>query len=157
VSVAGGISHPVVRQLLLADLDEVVAIEQASYPYPWTRGIFEDCLKVGYACFGCILAGQLVGYSIQNWGVGEAHLLNLCVRPELRHRGLGRLMLDHAIDHAQRLDCIVMLLEVRPSNPRAIRLYRDRGFEQIGRRSGYYPANEGREDAIVMRLDLPAA
>jgi ribosomal-protein-alanine N-acetyltransferase len=154
VSVAGAISCPVLRPLYPADLDEVVAIEQASYPYPWTRGIFDDCLKVAYACFACVLDGRMAGYSIHNWGAGEAHLLNLCVHPEFRSRGLGRLLLDHAIDHARGMGCQVMLLEVRPSNPGAVRLYRQRGFEQIGRRPGYYPATQGREDAIVMRLNL---
>ena len=146
--------HPVIRPLKPADIGEVVAIEEASYPFPWTRGIFEDCLRVGYACFGAVVSGRLVAYSVHHWGAGEAHLLNLCVHPEFRHRGLGRLMLDHAIDHAQCLDCMVMFLEVRPSNPGAIRLYLDRGFEEIGERPAYYPAAEGREDAVVMRLDL---
>jgi len=154
VSSAGAPAHPVIRPLQLSDLEQVVAIEQASYPFPWTKGIFEDCLRVGYACFGGFLAGRIVAYSVHNWGAGEAHLLNLCVHPDFRQRGLGRLLLDHAIDHARGLDCLVMFLEVRPSNPGAMQLYQRRGFESVGQRPAYYPAVHGREDALVMRLDL---
>lgn len=145
---------PVIRGLRESDLDRVMDIEQACYPFPWTRGIFADCLRVGYACFGLELEHGLAGYSVHHWGGGEAHLLNLCVAPASRGRGLGRLLLDHAIDHARLLDCHVMFLEVRPSNEVAEQLYRRRGFEKVGLRPAYYPSHGGREDATVMRLAL---
>lgn len=157
MSAAGVIPHPVIRPLERSDIAEVVAIEEASYPYPWTYGIFEDCLKAGYACFAVVLAGRVVAYSVQNWAAGESHLLNLCVDSGHRKRGVGRLLLDHTIELARRLDCSVMFLEVRPSNPAAFRLYQARGFRESGLRRDYYPAAGGREDAIVMRLDLTIA
>jgi ribosomal-protein-alanine N-acetyltransferase len=156
MSAANEMVYPVIRPLQSSDLDAVVEIEHASYPFPWTRGIFQDCLRVGYACFGAQMNGRLAGYSVFNWGAGEAHLLNLCVRPDLQQRGLGRLLLDHAIKQARLLDCHVMFLEVRPSNAAAARLYRRLGFEEVGERPGYYPAHDGRENAVVMRRDLLA-
>jgi len=146
--------HPVIRPLQPEDLAAVEAIEQASYPFPWTLGIFTDCLKAAYACFGLFGDGGLCAYSVHNGAAGEAHLLSLCVAPEMRRRGLGRLLLDHAIRHARRQGCRLMYLEVRPSNPEALSLYRRRGFQPIGQRPGYYPAHEGREDAVVMCLEL---
>lgn len=145
---------PLIRSLFHEDLDEVVEIEQQSYPYPWTRGIFEGCMKAGYACFGLQSGQKLVGYSISNWGAGESHLLNLCVHPRWQKQGLGKMLLENSINHAAMLDCHVMFLEVRPSNTDAGRLYRKRGFEDVGLRPAYYQSDAGREDALVMRLDL---
>lgn len=149
--------HPVIRELTPADLDRVLAIEEAVYPFPWTRGIFSECLRVGYGCFGMQLDGELVGYVIFNWAAGESHLLNLCVDPRHRRQGLGRLLLEHAIARATTLGCASMFLEVRPSNPGAAAMYERRGFELIGRRPAYYRSVEGREDALVMQLALGPA
>lgn len=136
------------------DIDAVLAIEETTYPFPWTREIFTDCLRVGYACFGLQIGPELGGYSIHNWGAGECHLLNLCVHPDWRCHGYGSMLLEHAIAHARHLGCEVMFLEVRPSNSDAARLYRKRGFDEIGVRPAYYRAEGGREDAVVMRLEL---
>jgi ribosomal-protein-alanine N-acetyltransferase len=146
--------HPLIRPLWPADLEAVLRIEEACYPFPWTRDIFKDCLRVGYACFGLQAGDRVIGYSVHNWGVGESHLLNLCVSPDYQRRGYGSLLLEHAIGHARALDCHVMFLEVRPSNTDAGRLYRRRGFEEVGKRPAYYQAPNGREDAVIMRLDL---
>ena len=146
--------HPLIRPLWPEDLDAVLKIEEASYPYPWTRGIFNDCLRVGYACFGLQAGEVLAGYSVHNWGAGESHLLNLCVHKGFQRLGYGSLLLEHAIGHARALDCHVMFLEVRPSNSNASRLYQRRGFEVVGKRPAYYQAEGGREDAMVMRLSL---
>lgn len=145
---------PLVRALRSQDLETVLEIEQASYPFPWTRGIFEECLRAGYACFGLQLDKALAGYSVYNWGAGESHLLNLCIHPDWRKKGFGKILLEHSISHARSLDCQVMYLEVRPSNVNAAVLYRRRGFEEVGTRPAYYEAVSGREDAMVMRLDL---
>ncbi len=136
------------------DLAAVQAIEEASYPYPWTRGIFSDCLRVGYHCEVLVVAGQLAGYCIHSRAMDEAHLLNLCIAPEHRGRGLGRHLLNHLLDQARSGHVDRLYLEVRPSNRSAIALYRALGFRVIGRRPGYYPAAEGREDAQVMVLHL---
>lgn len=158
--------HPLLRPLNWGDLDRVMEIELAAYPFPWTRGIFGDCLRVGYDCWGLQIGGRLSGYSIQSDAAGESHLLNLCIAPELQRRGLGQMLLENAIRIARSHGCESMYLEVRPSNPAGIALYRSEGFEVVGRRPDYYsastgPANENgkpadsrREDALVMRLDI---
>jgi len=146
--------YPLIRPLAVEYLDAVLAIERACYPFPWTHGIFLGCLRAGYACFELHLGDDLAGYTVSNWGAGESHLLNLCVHPNWQKQGFGKMLLDHSIGHARSLDCHVMFLEVRPSNIDAGRLYRQRGFEEVGTRPAYYQAEGGREDAVVMRLDL---
>ena len=113
-----------------------------------------DCLRVGYACFGLQIGKNLAGYSIVSSAAGEAHLLNLCIHPDWQHRGYGSLLLEYTINHVARLGSEAIFLEVRKSNPRAVDLYKNRGFKVIGQRPSYYKAGEGREDAIVMRLAL---
>lgn len=150
-------SHPVLRRLTAADLDQLEALEQASYDFPWTRGIFSDCIRVGYGCYGLHVGSSLVAYAIHNWGAGESHLLNLCVHPDWRRRKLAAILLEHVVTQARLLACDRLILEVRPSNPAAMALYEQRGFKTIGRRPNYYRSSDGREDAIVMQLELPAA
>lgn len=148
------LSHPVLRALAPEDLDQVAEIERACYPFPWTRGIFAECLRAGYACVGLQSGPRLAGYSVMNWAAGEAHLLNLCVHPEFQRMGYGRLLLEQAMALARSRGCHAMFLEVRPSNARAGQLYTRAGFKPVGERPAYYPAHDGREDAVVMRLDL---
>ncbi len=147
------------RVMTEADLPAVMAIEERAYVVPWTPGIMRDCLRVGYHCWVYEQEGELVGYGILSaaMDVGESHILNLCVRPESQGRGLGRRILEHLLEQSKRLGCHLVLLEARPSNPVAIRLYRSAGFEQIGRRKRYYPTPTGREDALVFALDISAA
>jgi ribosomal-protein-alanine N-acetyltransferase len=145
---------PEIRALVHVDLDRIVEIERSAYPFPWSRGIFSDCLRVGYDCWGLQVRDVLIGYAIQTQAAGESHLLNLCVDPEWQRAGYGSILLEHAICHANLNDCSSMFLEVRPSNPVAIRLYEGRGFNIVGERRNYYRAEKGRETAIVMRLDL---
>jgi len=147
-------AHPLIRRLDLEDIDRIFEIEQIAYPFPWTREVFVDCMRVGYACFGLQMGKDLAGYTIFNWAANEAHLLNLCIHPDWQHRGYGSLLLEYAINHMARLENKLIILEVRASNPRATNLYQNRGFRVIGRRPSYYQAGEGREDAIVMRLDI---
>ena len=147
-------AHPLIRRLHMEDINRIHEIEQIAYPFPWNRGIFVDCMRVGYACFGLQIGSVLAGYSIASWAAGEAHLLNLCVHPDWQHRGYGSLLLEYMINHVARLDSEAIFLEVRASNPRAATLYENRGFKVIGRRPSYYTAGEEREDAIVMRLEL---
>jgi ribosomal-protein-alanine N-acetyltransferase len=136
------------------DVQSVVALERAAYRFPWSEGIFRDCLRVGYVCRVIDLKGEVVGYGIMSMGAGEAHVLNVCVREDLRCRGLGRRMLEYLLDRAHGAGMLEAFLEVRPSNVVAIRLYQALGFEQVGVRRGYYQAPGGREDAAVLRLDL---
>ena len=140
----------------LYDLPEVMDIEIDIYPFPWTEGNFSDSLRSGYAAR--VLRepdGRLAGYFLLMPAVDEVHLLNISVRRELQGRGLGRHLLDYVVNEARQLGMESVLLEVRPSNTRALSVYEAYGFVVIGRRKGYYPAGEqGREDAIVMRLVL---
>ena len=136
--------------MTVEDLATVMAIELRAYPFPWTEGIFRDCLRVGYGGWVIERNGEIHGYSVMMAGGGEAHVLNLCVRPESRGQGLGRLMMEHMLTQASRLKADTLLLEVRPSNQVAIHLYYSMGFNELGMRKGYYPAVGGREDALIL-------
>lgn len=143
-----------IRPMRRSDTEAVQEIEQASYPYPWSKGIFSDCLRIGYCCrvAECVgeFEGDIGGYAILSAAAGEAHLLNLCVAPAHRRRGLGQLLLDGVFMDARLLRARRLFLEVRPSNRGAIALYRQNEFRVIGRRPGYYPDCDEREDALVM-------
>ena len=137
------------------DIADVHAIEVRAYPYPWSPGIFADCLRADYEGRLLVTRGrELRGYALWSWGVGEAHLLNLCVDPYWQGRGLGRHLLEACLDEIACHDVERVLLEVRESNHAAIALYEARGFRRIGRRKAYYPDPGGREDAWVMALDV---
>jgi ribosomal-protein-alanine N-acetyltransferase len=145
-----------IRPMMEIDLPEVAIIEQKSYAFPWSENIFRDCLRVGYTCRALDLAGQIIGYGVMSLGAGEAHVLNVCVRDEYRNLSFGRRLLEHLLERAAAAGVNEAFLEVRPSNLAAIRLYQRLGFEQIGIRRGYYQAADGREDAIVLKLELRA-
>jgi ribosomal-protein-alanine N-acetyltransferase len=148
---------PRLAPMLLTDLDAVIALEQAVYPFPWTRGNFVDSLAAGH-WMRVLRAGDrtLAGYAVALSGVDEMHLLNLTVAPALQSRGLGRMLLDALVAECRRAYQAALWLEVRESNLRARAVYRRYGFEEIGLRRGYYPAAGRREDAIVMKLALEA-
>ncbi|MFP4208531.1 MAG: ribosomal protein S18-alanine N-acetyltransferase [Wenzhouxiangella sp.] len=143
-----------VRAMLREDLQTVLAIEQAAYPYPWSAGIFADCLRVGYRCQVVTEQDRICGYAIYSSALDEAHLLNLCISPARRRAGLASLLLDHVLRELTLAGVDRVFLEVRPSNKAALRLYARHAFEQIGRRPGYYPAPGGREDALVLLRHL---
>ncbi len=140
------------------DLDRVAAIESAAYEFPWSRGIFADCLRADYECV--VLVGEtedILGYGVLSSGAGESHILNVCTAPAARSHGHGRRILDRLLDLARWHRSERVYLEVRPSNPHAIALYESAGFNEFGRRPNYYPAKKGREDAIVMAMELLSA
>ena len=141
---------PGFRPMREADLDSIMHIEPCIYSHPWTRGNFLDSLKAGYGCWVMEVGGDCVGYGVLMIGMREAHLLNLSVAPERQGRGYGRALLDHFIELARSAEAEQMFLEVRPSNLAARRLYAEFGFRDIAVRRGYYPADRGREDAILM-------
>ena len=143
-----------IRPLNRDDLDRVIGIERSCYPYPWTRGIFADCLRVGYCCIALEVFQELVGYSVMSFGPGEAHLLNICIDPEYRRQGYGAFLLEQMISQARNAGAEMIYLEVRPSNSAAIEMYHQRGFHIIGTRPAYYPAVMGREDARLMALNV---
>jgi ribosomal-protein-alanine N-acetyltransferase len=136
------------------DLEEVLAIENAIYSHPWTRGNFVDSLTAGYECRSLRLGAELLGYFVLMVAAQEAHLLNLSIAEAHQRRGYGSGLLHEAIDLARRLGARNVFLEVRPSNGGAQALYTRFGFRRIGTRRGYYPAHSGREDALVLTLPL---
>jgi ribosomal-protein-alanine N-acetyltransferase len=143
-----------IRAMRGNDVVDVVAIERASYQFPWSEGIFRDCLRVGYVCRVVSVSRQVMAYGVMSFGAGEAHILNLCVSEPYRCRGVGRRLLGSLIERAAAAGMADAFLEVRPSNTAAIRLYLALGFEQAGMRRGYYQAAHGREDAAVLRRAL---
>ncbi len=140
----------------LSDVDEVHALECSVFPHPWSRANFADSLASGYDAWTVRDAdGALAGYYLLMYAVDEAHLLDVAVCGARQRQGLGRHLLDCIGARAREQGMLSVLLEVRPSNERALAVYRRYGFREIGRRKGYYPAHAGqREDAIVMRIDL---
>lgn len=142
------------RPMCLEDVEAVVSIEYEIYPFPWSYGNFRDSLNAGYSCWVYELSGLVIGYSVLMMAVDEAHLLNLGIAPDWQGRGLGRRFLRQLIDLARDYHAVTLLLEVRPSNLAARRLYLSTGFTEIAVRKKYYPAEDGREDAVLMELPL---
>ncbi|WP_027160197.1 ribosomal protein S18-alanine N-acetyltransferase [Methylobacter luteus] len=142
-----------IRRMTMSDLPSVAAIEKKGYQFPWGEDIFRDCLKARYDCWVCEERDKVLGYCIASIAVGEAHVLNLCVDPAEQGQGIGRKLLENLIESA-RGRAETVFLEVRPSNTVAIALYENIGFNEIGIRKGYYPAENGREDALMLALEL---
>jgi len=142
------------RPMTEADLAAIMEIERSAYPFPWTRGIFRDCLHVGYCCWTYQRGGVVQGYGVMSVGAGEAHILNLCVRPASQRQGIGQLLLNHLLEIARQHKADIALLEVRPSNRPALNLYHELGFNEVGTRRAYYPAENGREDALILARSL---
>ena len=147
----------VVRAMSRDDLTAVSAIEESAYRFPWSPGIFADCLRVGYRCHVVEDRGEVCGYAIYSAAMDEAHLLNLCISPARRRSGFASMLIEHVVRELMIAGVDRVFLEVRPSNKAALRLYAREGFERIGRRPGYYPAEQGREDALVLVRHLDGA
>jgi len=145
---------PQLAPMNAADLDAVVAIEQAVYTHPWTRGNFADALRSGNLCRTWRLGGELVGYFVLLCAAGEAHLLNLSIAEGRQRRGHGAALLREAMRVARESGARTIFLEVRPSNLAGKALYERFGFRKIALRRGYYPAHGGREDALVLSCTL---
>jgi ribosomal-protein-alanine N-acetyltransferase len=140
--------------MVAADVPVIHSIEVASYPFAWSEAIFRDCLRAGYLCSVAELDDRCVGYAILSLAADEAHVLNICIAPDYRCRGLGRKLMRFLFAQAQQKGARELFLEVRPSNLSAIRLYQSLGLQQVGVRRGYYQATHGREDALVLRVDI---
>jgi len=136
------------------DLDAVVRLEAEIQDFPWRHEHFRDSLQAGYSCWICSLGGQLVGFSVVMPVLNEAHLLNLGVGLGFQGRGLGGRLLQKAMQVVRQNGATDMFLEVRQSNERAADLYRNFGFRQIATRQAYYPAANGREDALIFKKEL---
>ena len=148
---------PTLRPMQECDLVRVIDVELRAYEFPWTLGIFGDCLRAGYCCWSLLLGEQLIGYGIMVVILDEAHILNICVDPVYQRRGYAQRILDQLMQLAVRHHASIVFLEVRPTNLAARYLYTRNGFSQIALRRGYYPAREGREDALVLSKNFPVA
>ena len=139
-----------VRRMTMADLDLVAEVEGAAYSHPWSANVIRGCLKMGYDAWVAEVDEVIRGHVVVQCIMDEAHLLNVCVHPLMQSQGFGRQLVAFALQRCEELGIARIILEVRPSNKPARKLYKEVGFERIGVRKGYYPAPQGREDAWVM-------
>ncbi len=142
------------REMSKADINAVMQVEQNAYVYPWTKVILGDCLRVGYDCWVATLDNKIIGHAVLSVAAGESHVLNLAVDKAYQGQGIGRQMLDHLMHIARLKSAEIILLEVRPSNRAAIHIYESSGFNEIGCRKAYYPAPNGKEDALLFACQL---
>ncbi len=142
------------REMQASDLDAVMQIESVNFPFPWTAGNFKDSINSGYICLVLEMTSRIIGYAVLMIVLDEAHLLNISVTPSQKGQGLGRHLLEHMMQISREKGGLNMFLEVRPSNVSAITLYESIGFNEMGVRPGYYPANNGRENAVLMGVAL---
>jgi ribosomal-protein-alanine N-acetyltransferase len=142
------------RPMQMDDLDAIMVIEPQIYPYPWTRGNFSDSLNSSYSAWILMHNEEIIGYSLMMMVLDEAHLLNLSIAKTYQKQGFGRTLLEHMVEIAKNNQMANMFLEVRQSNVSAIALYENMGFNEMAIRHGYYPATNGREDAVLMGLVL---
>ena len=142
------------RALSASDIVDILEIEERAYEFPWSENIFRDCIKSDYLCYAISMHQNFSGYLIVSTILDEAHLLNICLSKEWQAQGLGSSVLFWLFDELKRKKINKIFLEVRPTNLRALALYNKLGFETIGIRKDYYPAQGGREDALAMMLNL---
>jgi len=146
-----------IRTMNYGDLQQVAKVEKQAYEYPWSIGIFRDCIRTGYNCWVLTENETIIGYGIIMFAPGEAHILNICVHPDHQNKGLGRKILHHLMHRAGRVNVDMVLLEVRESNNVAIDLYLSEGFNELGIRTNYYLAADGREDAVILAKYIDAS
>ena len=135
------------------DIEAVLINERCSYTHPWSHSIFEECMKKDH-CWVLEANSRIIGHGIISVGAEEAHLLNVCINPNFQGNGYGQLLVEYLTNQARSQAAINMFLEVRLSNQVAYQLYEKLGFNEIGVRHDYYPAYTGREDAIVLAIEL---
>lgn len=147
---------PIIRPMSQSDIPAITAIEMETYDYPWSSGIFRDCLLAGYTSVVLERNGEVIGYGIMSVAAGEAHLLNICVTKDLRRHGIGQRLLQYLLARAKSFAADRIFLEVRPSNYAALGLYDKMGFQMLGVREGYYKSRQGNEDAVVFAYHFGA-
>ncbi|KIL37787.1 alanine acetyltransferase [Gordoniibacillus kamchatkensis] len=147
------------RPMRESDIPVVCAIEQESFPTPWTEGAFRNELSSNNFAHYVIMqdaeSGEIAGYGGMWLILEEAHVTNVAVRAAFRGRGLGERLMRELMSKASFLGALRMTLEVRQSNLIAQGLYEKVGFHAVGVRRGYYTDNN--EDAVIMWADLPKA
>ena len=145
---------PRLRPMCEDDLERIMAIEHAAYEFPWTLGIFRDCLRFGYTCMVFEDAQDILGYGLLSVGAGECHLLNICIAPCYQGRGYGSQLIALLLEVARGRNARMAFLEVRASNKAAFHVYTKMGFNELGVRKNYYPTHAGREDAMLLARSL---
>jgi len=143
------------RPMTLDDIDAVMHLENAVYQFPWTDKIFKDCIRVGYDCWLALLENKVVAHAVISVAAGESHILNLSVTGDHQGKGIGKQFIQFLLNIAHNKRAQIMMLEVRPSNVRAIKCYNSAGFNEIGSRKDYYPAPNGKEDALLFARQIP--
>lgn len=142
------------RPMTSVDIPAIMQVEERCYDFPWTKGIFADCIRVGYDCWVAEQNQKIIAYGVLSVAAGESHILNLAVDKSCQRQGIGRQFLQHLVDVARLKEAKMILLEVRTSNQSAIDLYESSGFNEIGCRKAYYPAPNGKEDALLLAMHL---
>lgn len=143
------------RPMTFEDVETVMHLENKVYQFPWSDRIFKDCIRVGYECWLAQLGKTVVAHAVVSVAAGESHILNLSVTESLQGRGIGKQFIQFLLNIAHNKRAQVMMLEVRPSNIRAINCYNSAGFNEIGSRKDYYPAPNGKEDALLFAKQIP--
>ncbi len=143
------------RQMALEDISAVIQLENEVYQFPWTDRIFKDCIRVGYDCWLAHLGNTVVAHAVISIAAGESHILNLSVTSNHQGKGIGKQFIQFLLNIARNKRAQIMMLEVRPSNIRAINCYSSAGFNEIGCRKDYYPAPNGKEDALLFAKQIP--
>ncbi len=138
------------RRMTLDDIEQVMVVENEVYEFPWTRSIFSDCIRVGYHCWLALQQQTVIGHAVISVVADESHMLNLSISRNHQGKGCGRQFIEFLVNEARAQRAETMLLEVRPSNAAAINCYNSAGFNEIGYRKDYYPAQDGREDALLL-------
>ncbi len=144
------------RRMTQADVSRVMRVEQEVYQFPWTERIFSDCIRVGYHCWLALQGSEIVGHAVISVTAGESHMLNLSIARRHQRKGYGSQFIEFLLRDAAAHRAETMLLEVRPSNTAAISCYNSAGFNEIGSRKDYYPAADGREDALLFARQISA-
>ena len=145
------------RRMTPDDLEQVMRVELEVYEFPWTERIFNDCIRVGYFCWLALHGKAVVGHAVISLVAGESHMLNLSIAQAHQRKGYGRQFVEFLINEARENHAESMLLEVRPSNRAAINCYNSAGFNEVGCRKDYYPANRGREDALLLARHISSS
>ena len=143
-----------IRAMTKADLSAVIENEKRAYTFPWSEGLFADCLAANYHSYVLCNGDEVLGHCIVNMAAGEAHLLNICVQREHQGLGLGKILLQHTFTLCHKNKIGALFLEVRASNKKALKLYFDHGFREIGVRKEYYPGDPYKEDALVLAFEF---
>lgn len=149
-------NHPELnfRRMKADDVAQVMQVEKTVYQYPWTEGIFNDCIRVGYECWLAEIGESLVAHAVISVAAGESHILNISVSSKLQGQGIGKQFIEFLVSIAKSKKASMILLEVRPSNVQAINCYNATGFNEIGCRKDYYPTPNGREDALLFAREI---